>query len=269
LDTAIKQDPNVVLGLFTWDNTSSEDHHREIDIELVCTWGSKESEQNAQYVVQPWTVKANRHRFHLGSQPSATTHMFTWKTNSVEFLSLAGHGRKLGQGVPALHEWTYTGPDIPRAGAENARINLWLLKRPMEEAEETEVIISKFEFEPEADHSKTPSVIPIIELTSVPAASLKPGPTGLGRVSGKVSGANVSDCKVVVYARGGDLWYVQPLAASPETLLGKDGSWTTESHGGIEYGALLLKKNYNVSPVLEKLPDVKGSVLAVARKKPE
>ena len=54
-------DKNIVLGLFTWDDTAPEHNCREIDIEFA-KWG-KETNDNAQYVVQPWDSPENIHTF--------------------------------------------------------------------------------------------------------------------------------------------------------------------------------------------------------------
>ena len=51
---------NVVLGLFTWDNAPKY-HHGEIDIEFS-RWGQATND-NAQFVVQPWDRPGNMHRF--------------------------------------------------------------------------------------------------------------------------------------------------------------------------------------------------------------
>ena len=86
LDSPVdKLDPNVVLGLFTWNDEPAY-AHREIDIELS-RW-SKLDNLNAQYVVQPFTSAEHRVRF---SQPPGldhTTHQFCWHADSIFFQSL-------------------------------------------------------------------------------------------------------------------------------------------------------------------------------------
>src|SRR5512135_1367048 len=51
-------DPSAVLGLFTWNDDPAY-NHREIDIEMS-RWGAA-ANQNAQYVVQPYTLASNIH----------------------------------------------------------------------------------------------------------------------------------------------------------------------------------------------------------------
>ena len=61
------------------------------------------------------------------------------------------------------------------------------------------------------------------------------------RIKGIVVGANPKEHKVVIYARGGDTWYVQPYAASLLTDIGDDGKWESDTHGGTDFAALVVK----------------------------
>lgn len=129
-------DPNAVLGLFTWDDAPA-DNHREIDIEFA-RWGVAAAPTNAQYVVQP----AGPGRWNRFAQPqaAASRHSFTWAPKQVDFLSTAVPG-------PAIASWRYAGRGIPRAGAERARINLWLDRgRAPTDGAEIEVVLSHFSF---------------------------------------------------------------------------------------------------------------------------
>lgn len=141
-------DPSVVLGLFTWDNTSSNYYYREIDMEFS-RWGSSASFPNAQFVVQPYWKPENIHRFNfiepiLLSYParsgSGSTHSFDWKSTSVTFQSSSGN---------LVSSWVYAGDAVPPKGNENVRINLWLFNgaRPTNKLP-VEVIIDRFEFIP-------------------------------------------------------------------------------------------------------------------------
>src|SRR5205085_5759584 len=77
-------DPNVVLGLFTWDDATAY-NHRELDIEFA-RWGNASDPTNAQYVVQPYSTAGNLVRF---TEPAdaPTTHSFQWQSASVNFSS--------------------------------------------------------------------------------------------------------------------------------------------------------------------------------------
>lgn len=144
LDDAVDDlDPQVVLGMFTWHDDPAY-HHREIDIE-VSRWGRADNE-NGQFVVQPYTRPRNIVRFHLPAGLRSSTHGFTWTPDKVLCRSLKGHDPTASEPGLVIHQHTFT-EDIPRAGGENARINLWLLGgRQPADGKEAEIIISKFEF---------------------------------------------------------------------------------------------------------------------------
>ena len=131
-------DPEVILGLFTWNNDPAY-HHREIDIE-VSRWG-RVNNQNAQFVVQPYTNPKNILRFQVPPDLSSSTHSFTWKPDSVSLQSITSSGDVIQQ-----HRFTEA---IPKAGGENARINLWLMSgNAPTDGKEVEVIIKRFDFIP-------------------------------------------------------------------------------------------------------------------------
>jgi hypothetical protein len=112
-------DPNVVLGLFTWNDDPAY-NHREIDFEYA-RWGNASDPNNAQYVVQPYSTSGNEHRFAHPRWDVTTIHSFTWYEDHVEFESRALDGSW-------SYEWDYRGPDVPVPGGENARMNLWLFR---------------------------------------------------------------------------------------------------------------------------------------------
>jgi hypothetical protein len=137
-------DRNVVLGLFTWDDTAPAHHYREIDIEFS-RWGEQEGD-NAQYVVQPWDTPGNRHRFNVELQGEHSTHSFAWSLDQVHFSSFHGHASPPAPG-DEIDAWLYAGADTPPAGRGNARINLWLLGgNPPSDGQEVEVIVEVFSF---------------------------------------------------------------------------------------------------------------------------
>jgi hypothetical protein len=140
-------DPQIVLGLFTWSDEPSF-AHREIDVE-VSRW-SVVTNKNAQFVIQPYTRSDNIVRFQIPSGLSATTHSFTWKPDSVFCESVSGLSASPPTPDAYIQRHTFT-KDIPKAGGENARINLWLLggRRPGD-GKDSEIIVSRFEFSPAA-----------------------------------------------------------------------------------------------------------------------
>ncbi|MES2958984.1 MAG: glycoside hydrolase family 16 protein [Pseudomonadota bacterium] len=130
-------DPNVVLGLFTWNDDPAFDH-REIDIEFS-RWGNPFDPTNAQYTVQPYTVSANLQRWTLNPGYGQTSHSFRWTKNSIVFESLFAGS--------TLKSWNYTRrAGVPKPGGENPRINLWLFRGAApQNGLPVEVIISRFE----------------------------------------------------------------------------------------------------------------------------
>lgn len=138
-------DPQVVLGMFTW-NDAPDFAHREIDIE-VSRWGRADN-QNAQFVIQPYTRSQNIVRFQIPSGLSASWHSFTWQPGSVFCQSRTSSNSLPPEAGSIIQQHTFT-QGVPQAGGENARINLWLLAgRAPADGKETEVIVNKFEFVP-------------------------------------------------------------------------------------------------------------------------
>jgi hypothetical protein len=130
-------DRNAVLGLFTW-NDDPTDNHREIDVEFS-RWSNASDPTNGQFVVQPYSTSGNLLRITQPAGEGSSTHAFTWGTSSVAFASSAA----------APSSWTYTGPDVPHPGGENARMNLWLFRGAApSNGQPIEVVITDFTFTP-------------------------------------------------------------------------------------------------------------------------
>jgi hypothetical protein len=136
-------DPSVVLGLFTWDDTSALYAHREIDIEFS-TWNIA-GNQNSQYVVQPYDISGNIYRFDT-TYVGITTQGFIWQPTSIFFQSLEGDA-VFPSSTNIINSWSYTGGSIPIPGNENTRINLWL-NNATAPAGPLEIIIQSFQFIP-------------------------------------------------------------------------------------------------------------------------
>jgi hypothetical protein len=134
-------DKNVVLGFFSWDTDAPQYNYREIDIEFS-RWG-EDAAQNAQYVIQPWSVSGNRYRYYMSLTGTDSIHCFDWHPDRVQFDSRDGGGS-------LLQSWTYTNTAyIPPAGAGNAHINLWLLNGSApSDSQNVEVVIKSFQFVP-------------------------------------------------------------------------------------------------------------------------
>lgn len=129
---------NVVVGLFTWDDTSSDYYNREIDIEFA-RWGNM-AWPNLNYTVQPYGVEGNVRSTDIKMTGNSSTHSFKWQSGSVFFQSVENPSK-------TMDSWTYSGSYVPPKGNEKVRINLWLMNgTPPSDNKEVEFIIDKFEF---------------------------------------------------------------------------------------------------------------------------
>lgn len=139
-------DENIVLGLFTWEDCVPEYNYREIDIELS-RWGDP-SNDNAQFVVQPWDTAGNMFRFNVDlacCAPKKTTYVFSWQPDSIRFWSCYGDSSSAIGTKDVIASWHYSGDDIPPAGDENPRINFWLMGgNPPNDGREAEIVITSF-----------------------------------------------------------------------------------------------------------------------------
>jgi len=109
---------------------------------------------------------------------------------------------------------------------------------------------------------------PTIAIISVPTDS--PGENMASEhIKGTAAMGNEKGAKVVVYALGGDTWWVQPYETSPYTDIGDDSKWESQTHGGTKFLALLVKPTYKPQGKLSTIPATGGDVLAVAKWPPE
>ncbi|HET6975928.1 MAG TPA: sensor histidine kinase [Pyrinomonadaceae bacterium] len=105
------------------------------------------------------------------------------------------------------------------------------------------------------------SSTPSIKITTIPPAE-KGGGRELEMIRGRVNGAS-SGQQVALYARSG-AWYVQPFVETPLTPVNPDGTWSSSTHLGTEYAALLVQPNYVPPPIALSLPTTENGVVAVA-----
>jgi hypothetical protein len=137
-----RYDPQLVVGLFIWDDTVIPCHN-EIDIEFS-RWGGRE-DLPGQYVVQPVTEQDNLYRFDFIS--SSSTHLIHWHRDEVSFASYPGLVNPEGS-EPAA-SWHYRGA-VPVPGKETeVRINFWLYqgKDPAKGSDEL-LVVDSFEYFP-------------------------------------------------------------------------------------------------------------------------
>lgn len=124
-------DKNSVLGLFTYKNDNNE-----LDIE-ASRWGY-EGDTNLDYSVQPFAKKGHEMTFTVLGDGANTIYQIDWRPSAVKFSS--------AQGGKIVNEWNYTkASSIPKT-AQNACMNLWLIKPPSD-GKNIECIISDFKIE--------------------------------------------------------------------------------------------------------------------------
>jgi hypothetical protein len=129
-------DPNVVLGLFTWNDDPAQ-NHREMDIEFA-RWGNPAAPAG-QYTVQPHGVAGNEVWFVPLGGLRRTTHILAWRPGRAAFSSWDDRD------VFAAHVFEQ---GIPQPGGEQVRMNLWLDGgRPPTDGRAAEVVIDSFSFE--------------------------------------------------------------------------------------------------------------------------
>jgi len=128
-------DDRAILGLFTY-GADPEFEHREIDVE-VSRWGDA-SLPNTQFVVQPYQVAENIHRFEVPKGLQDVQFKFVWKPDSVSFRAAS---------ESFIKEWTFSRQKVPVPKDEAVRINYWLMGgQPPAVPRTYEVVISRFSF---------------------------------------------------------------------------------------------------------------------------
>jgi hypothetical protein len=99
----------------------------------------------------------------------------------------------------------------------------------------------------------------------VPAAD-PGGPARLDYIEGRATGAAPTQ-QIVLYARSGGVWWIQPFVAHPFTKVQTDSSWKNETHLGTEYAAILVDSSYHPASKVVTLPMEGNGVVAVVTAK--
>jgi hypothetical protein len=102
---------------------------------------------------------------------------------------------------------------------------------------------------------------PSIQFTKIPPAD-SGGPDTLAVIEGRVAGARPGQ-RIVLFSKSG-VWWVQPEARRPFTEIRADSTWTSSTHLGLEYAALLVDAEYSPPLSTETLPGPGAGVVAVA-----
>ena len=101
---------------------------------------------------------------------------------------------------------------------------------------------------------------PSIEFTVIPQAE-EGSPDKTSPISGRVIGGHAGQ-RIVLFAKSGT-WWVQPTVDEPFTAIQTDFTWTSSTHPGTEYAALLVEPGYRPPPTIDVLPSEGGDVVAV------
>jgi hypothetical protein len=101
---------------------------------------------------------------------------------------------------------------------------------------------------------------PSIEFTKVPPAA-QGGRERVDSIAGRVNGARPGQ-SIVIYARSGP-WWVQPWPEQALIPIQPDSTWSTSTHLGFEYAALLVDPGYHPPPTIDVAPTQGGLVAAL------
>ena len=109
-------------------------------------------------------------------------------------------------------------------------------------------------------HSQKNSASPSIEFTHIPPAA-QGGKERFDTISGRVRNARPNQ-QIVIYVHSGQ-WWVQPEPDRPFIPIKADSTWSTETHLGFEYAALLVDPDYHPPPTMDVAPTQGGSIALV------
>jgi len=239
-------DKNVVAALFLY-----KDDQTEVDIEFA-KWGEQDPDYNAQYVVQPWDEPGNLEPFLMELTGTHTTHYIDWHSSWIRFKSIHGHYQEPPYPWLLIHEWVYTGDDIP-AEEECLRvhINLWLYQgNPPSDGQEDEIILRDAQL-PEPMFSEK-IYLPIV-LNNYPPPWITVTASG-DQAWGEVGPSSFCNAnyKVALYAKT-DIWYVQPYDDSRRDVqINPDCTWQSFTHPWYQMAAHLVPANYHHPSTIRK-----------------
>ncbi len=151
VDSALADmDPSVVLGLFTYGDSSAY-RHREMDIEFSA-WNDPDYTDRGQFVVQPYTKSGHIKTFPLSLATGTTTHRLVWKPDRVDFVSWTqARGLPPDDSADVIARWSFTdAATIPVPGDEKVHMNFYLMDGGVAPSRglPAEVVIDSFTFTP-------------------------------------------------------------------------------------------------------------------------
>lgn len=205
------------------------------------------SDRNAVRVkLEPhWSLSQNPRTLEIRAQVSGPTTDLVYKWFCAQ-----------GECEPQQSSWPSTlfrfGEDTVQ---DRVRVELWQGNRRVA-ADEVEVRLT------EAQQRIVQATPPKVEIaiTEIPL-SARGGENTRDHIAGRVSGEVSSEMRVVVYAQAGGVWYLQPGVKSIHAIR-PDNTWSTWTHSGRNYAALIVRGQYSPLLMLDALPGVEGDVLA-------
>jgi hypothetical protein len=136
-------EPAANFSMFTFDEWASEQHFREMDVEVGGP-GVAANKNNARYVIQPLYMAGNLFAF---PAPSGTlTYVLRWEAGHATFKTFRGRSASDGSQLVSEHEFT---SGIPGPGKAILRLIFYVVaseKNPMQKP--SEVVVEKFEYLP-------------------------------------------------------------------------------------------------------------------------
>ncbi len=128
-------DPNVVIGLYTWDsNTSKTDANSEIDIEITRWSRTDEQAPNLYYTVHPGWGPDGKHeeradKLLMSLDGESSTHIITWHPDRITCASYRGD---LPDPDNLIAEWVFDDTNPPRVKkiSEDQTTDPVLIPRP-------------------------------------------------------------------------------------------------------------------------------------------
>ena len=136
-------EPAATFSMFTWEDSASEQHFREMDVE-VGGGGNAANKNNARYVIQPFYIPGNLFAFAV---PSGTmTYVLHWESGHATFQTFRGTSAGGGAKLVSEHQFT---SGIPAPGKAGPRLIFYVIasdRSPMQKP--SEVVVEKFEYLP-------------------------------------------------------------------------------------------------------------------------
>ena len=123
---------SLTFGMFLWSD-DPEFAHREIDVEAG-RWGDV-SNDDMQFVLQPFSVPGNMLRFPLGVYRGPSVQNFSWRPGRIDFETI--------NGGTLVRRFSVTRGIPPTGGRQRVRLNLWNASNPFARDGLREVVVDE------------------------------------------------------------------------------------------------------------------------------